>query len=77
MKTIRELTEKEKAALRPELLELEAITRESAELKDRKEAVEDRLQRLCSLMRDEGQVVDLETMTVIDNPEKNEERHNA
>lgn len=53
----RELNEIERAALEPLVERLERNTQERCE-------IEERLQSLCGLMVEDGQAVDLETMTV-------------
>lgn len=70
---IRELTDKERAAVAPEAEELAAIYQARRDLAQREVEVEERLRRVCALMVEDGQAVDLERMAIVETPEQEAE----
>lgn len=66
---IRELTDKERAAVEPEAMALRDIHQARRDLDQRKAEVEARLQRVCNLIVEDGQAVDLERMAIVETTE--------
>lgn len=66
---IRKLTAREMSVLEPELRELSALDEAARQVEEQRRGVEARVQRICSLMVEDGEVVDVAAMEVIRDPE--------
>lgn len=65
---VRSLSEIEATALGPELIELQRIGEDQARVDSSRQAVLERLERLCSLIAGPGEVVDMDRLEVIQDP---------
>lgn len=70
---VRDLNDAERAALEPEVATLRTIYQQRRELDEAQQEVEARLQRICAVMVEDGERVDLERMAVVAVPDTEEE----